>query len=57
MVTVNARARIKVWFRAGAKARDSVRFRVTVSFRVRAVAESRASVIVRLWIGPGLGQG
>ena len=35
----------------------SVRVRVTVSFRVRAVVESRASVSVRLWLGPGLGQG
>ena len=40
-----------------AKARAIVRFRVTVSFSVRAVAESRASVSVRLWLGPGLGQG
>ena len=28
-----------------------------VIFRVRAVAESRASVSVRLWLAPGLGQG
>ena len=28
-----------------------------VSFRVRAVAESRANVSVRLWLGPELGQG
>ena len=35
----------------------SVRVSVTVSFRVRALAESRASVSVRLWLGPELGQG
>ena len=34
-----------------------VNARVRVSFRVRAVAESMASVSVRLWLGPGLGQG
>ena len=43
--------------RPGAKPRASVRFRVTGSFRDRAVAESRASVSVRLWLAPGLGQG
>ena len=56
-VKVTARARVTVRFSAGAKARASVRFSVTVSFRVRAVAESRAGVTVRLWLGPGLGQG
>ena len=35
----------------------SVRVRVMISFRVRAVAESRASVSVRFWLGPGLGEG
>ena len=54
---VNARASVRFRVRAGAKNRASVRFKVTVSFRVRAVAESRDSVSVRLWLGPGLGQG
>ena len=33
----------------------SFRFSVMLSFRIRAGAESRASVSLRLWLGPGLG--
>ena len=53
MFMVNARARVTVRVRTGAKTRACVRVRVMVIFRVRAGAESRASVSVRLWLGQG----
>ena len=43
--------------RAGAKARTSFRVSVMLSFRIKAVAESRASVSLRFWLGQGLGLG
>ena len=54
---INARARDRDRVRARDKARPSERVRVMDIFWVRAVAESRASVSVRLCLGPGLGQG